>query len=71
MATNNNDDGDWGRYLGYGLEMAVGAVGGLWVGGWLDRRYGWYPWGTMGCCLLGLAAGMYLLIRDGFRANKD
>ena len=71
MAQKTNEDGDWGRYLGYGLEMAVGVIGGLMLGRWLDRRYGLEPWGSLGCCMLGAAAGMYLLIRDAFKENQD
>ena len=31
----------------------------------------WAPWGLLACTMLGLAAGMYLLIRDAIRMNKD
>jgi F0F1-type ATP synthase assembly protein I len=65
------DDSNWGKYLGYGLEMAVGVALGLWVGSWIDKRYGSAPWGVLICVFLGLAAGMYMLIRDGIAANKD
>ena len=57
------EDANWGRYLGVGL--------GVLVGNWLDRKYGWEPWGLLACTLLGLAAGMYLLIKDAIRMNKD
>jgi F0F1-type ATP synthase assembly protein I len=29
------------------------------------------PWGVFVCVMLGLAAGMYLLIKDAIRINKD
>jgi ATP synthase protein I len=66
-----DDDVNWGRYLGIGLEVAVGVGLGIAVGGFLDRRYGWGPWGTLVCVMLGLSAGMYLLIKEGMRVNKD
>ena len=55
----DDQDVNWGRYLG------------IVIGRFLDRRYGWEPWGTFACVMLGLAAGMYLLIKEGMRANKD
>jgi len=61
----------WGRYAGIGLQMLVGVGLGYLVGNWLDRKYGWAPWGVMLGTMLGLAAGMYLLIKDAIRINKD
>jgi F0F1-type ATP synthase assembly protein I len=66
-----SDDQNWGRFLGIGLEMAVGVALGYFVGSWLDRRYGWNNYGTLGGVMIGLAAGMYLLIKDAMRINKD
>ena len=65
------DDPNWGRYAGIGLQMLVGVALGLVVGRWLDRRYGWEPWGVFAGTMLGLAAGMYLLIKDAIRMNRD
>ena len=65
------DDPNWGKYAAVGLQMAVGVVLGVLVGGWLDRKYGWAPWGVFVCTMLGLAGGMYLLIKDAIRMNKD
>jgi len=64
-------DSNWGRFLGIGFEIAVGAVLGYFVGDWVDRRFGWNNYGTLAGVMLGVAAGMYLLIRDAIRINKD
>ncbi len=66
-----DDDANWGRYLGLGLEVAVGTALGAVVGIWLDRRFDWSPWGVMVGSLVGLTAGMYLLLKEALRANKD
>lgn len=65
------DQVNWGQYLGVGLQIGVGAGLGLFVGHWLDDKYHWGPWGTLICVMLGLAAGMYLLIKDAIRMNKN
>jgi hypothetical protein len=71
MAKQNNDDVDWGRFLGVGLEIAIGAVLGYFVGRWADRKFNWGNYGTLGGVMLGVGAGMYLLIKDAIRINKD
>ena len=65
------DDSPWGKYLGVGLQMLVGVGLGVAVGSWLDKKYGWEPWGLLVGTMLGLAGGMYLLIKDAIRMNKD
>jgi F0F1-type ATP synthase assembly protein I len=65
------EDPSWGKHLGVGLQMLVGVVLGFVVGNWLDKKYGWAPWGVMVGSMLGLASGMYLLIKDAIRINKD
>jgi hypothetical protein len=65
------DDSNWGRYLGIGLEIAVGVGLGYFIGSWLDKKYDWNGYGTLVCVMLGLASGMYLLIKDAIRINKD
>jgi F0F1-type ATP synthase assembly protein I len=69
--SKNRDQQNWGQYLGMGLQMAVGVGLGLIVGNWLDNRYGWSPWGVMIGVMLGLGGGMYLLIKEAIRMNKD
>ena len=70
VAMAKEDDQNYGRLLALGLEMAVGVLVGLFVGRWLDRKYDWTPWGTLIGAMLGVAAGMYLLIKDAIRLNK-
>lgn len=67
----NGDSVNWGALAGIGSQMLVGVVAGWWVGQWLDKKYGWSPWGVLVGTLVGVAAGMYSLIREGMRANRD
>ena len=67
----DDDDGNMGRNLGYGLQIGIGVTLGYLIGNWCDRRYGSSPWGLMIGVFLGLASGMYLLIKDAIRMNKD
>lgn len=69
MAEKNEPN--WGHFLGLGLQMAVGVGLGIWVGSWLDRKFGWNGKGVLLGSMLGLAAGMYLLIKEAVRLNKD
>jgi F0F1-type ATP synthase assembly protein I len=66
----DNNEPNLGRYLGMGLEVAVGVGLGSLVGWWLDKRYQW-SWGMVIGAMIGLAAGLYLLIREAIRMNKD
>ena len=67
-----DENPNWGHYLGYGLQMAVGVILGVVVGMWIDRKLAnATPWGTIIGAMLGMAAGMYMLIKDAIRMNKQ
>ena len=68
---NESDTSGWGRGLSYGMEVGVGVGVGYFAGHWLDRKFGWAPWGMIIGLLLGCFAGMYLLIKDALKANQD
>ena len=71
MAGDKDDRSGWGKGLNYGIEIAAGIGLGALIGFWLDRRFGSSPWFLLGGLLLGCASGMYLLIKDISRMNKD
>lgn len=66
-----DSNANWGKFLGVGLEMAIGVGLGFAVGTWLDKRYGWNGKGVLLGTGLGLAAGMYLLIKQALLMNRD
>jgi F0F1-type ATP synthase assembly protein I len=68
---DSNSNGNWGKFVGLGLEMAVGVGLGYLVGTWLDKKYGWAPRGVLIGTLVGVAGGMYLLIKTALQMNAD
>jgi hypothetical protein len=63
------DDGDKSAY-NLGLYPAVGVGLGLFVGLWLDHKFGWGAKATIAGAVFGLVSGMYLLIKEGMQAGK-
>lgn len=66
-----NEGPDWGKALTVGFEVAVGVGLGWVVGTFIDRKFGSAPWGLIIGILGGCAGGMYLLIKEVGRMNKD
>lgn len=65
------DDANWGRFAGVGLEVGVGVGLGALIGYWIDKRFGFSPWGLLVGAMLGFAGGMYLLLKETLRMNRD
>lgn len=53
----------WGVYGAVGFQLAATVIGGLLLGGWLDKRWGLTPWLTVVGLLIGSIGGFYNLIR--------
>ncbi len=49
------------------LEFLAYLAGIGYLGWWLERRYGWEPWGLLGGLLAGTGFGLYRLIRESRR----
>jgi F0F1-type ATP synthase assembly protein I len=43
--------------------LVAGPLVGLWLGTWLDGRFGTVPWGQLGLVVLGFVAGVRETIR--------
>jgi F0F1-type ATP synthase assembly protein I len=71
MPQTDPNQQNWGKYLGIGLEIAVGVALGYLIGAWVDRRWNSSPWGVLAGTMIGLAGGLDLLIRDAIRMNRD
>ena len=68
---SRQDDSKRGRMAVVGLEIAAGAGLGAIFGTWIDRKWHSDPWGVLIGTFLGIAAGMYLLIKEAINANKN
>ena len=66
-----SDDANWGKHLGRGFEVAIGVFLGYIAGNWFDKKFSTAPWGLYVAVMLGCAAGMYSLIREAVRDNRD
>lgn len=53
----------WGIYGAIGFQLAFMVIGGLLLGGWLDKKWSTSPWLTLVGLLLGAIGGFYNLIR--------
>jgi F0F1-type ATP synthase assembly protein I len=51
--------------------VAVGVGLGYLLGHWLGHKYGWGPWGDFGGVIIGCAAGMYSLVKEAVRSEKN
>ena len=71
MAKKDDDRSDAANLATVGLQVAVGVALGFAIGYWLDKKYGWAPKGEIIGSMVGLAGGLYLLIKDAIRINKD
>jgi len=59
------------RYIGLGFEFAAIVCLGFFAGNWFDETYDREPWGLLVGGVLGLASGIYLLAREGFKAMNQ
>jgi F0F1-type ATP synthase assembly protein I len=69
MASNKDSGG--GKQIASGFEIAVGMGLGAAVGTWIDHHWHRAPLGLLSGIGLGFAVGIYLLLKDLFRANKS
>jgi F0F1-type ATP synthase assembly protein I len=61
----------WVRLSGIGVELVGAVVGFTLAGYWIDRHFGFGPWGVLTGVTLGLVGGMYNLIRQSLLASKE
>ena len=55
--------GSVGRFLGLGVQFVVAILLFLYLGQWLDRRFGTAPWLLLACVFLGAGGSFYGIYR--------
>jgi F0F1-type ATP synthase assembly protein I len=71
LLSGNKQSPAWLRSAGVGFELAASVIGFTLVGYWLDRHFGWRPWGMLGGALLGIVGGLYNLVKTGLSAGRE
>ena len=56
-------------FAGIGIQFAVVLIGGLFLGQWLDEKFGTAPVLTIVCLFVGAAAAFYSMYRKLMAAN--
>ena len=62
------------RMASSGFDLAIVVCGFTAVGWWLDRKYGWAPWGVLTGALLGIVGGLTNFLREAravMRSDPD
>ncbi len=59
-----------GPYLGLGFQLAASIVLMLFLGRWLDKKFGLTPFLTITFAFLGGFAGIYSVIKTVLQLNK-
>ena len=54
-----------------GLEFAVAIALGVAGGYFIDRKWRLFPWGTLLGVVAGFALGMYILIKEAKRMERE
>ena len=73
---DENEDGrsnfavNYGPYLGLGLQLAVTVIVMVFLGIWLDDKFGTKPWMTVISSLLGIATALYSFLKSVLKSDK-
>ncbi len=59
------------RYASVGLEFGISVVLGYLAGSWLEGRYGFAPWGSLGGVVVGFIAALRSLLRLAAREERE
>ena len=63
----NGRDQDLWRYLSMGTQLTITVALFVALGWWLDRHFGWTPWGLLGAATIGIGIAMYGFLKDAMR----
>ncbi len=61
----------WLKLAGLGFELAGSIAGGALIGWWIDRQLGSAPKALITLSVIGIAGGLYNLIKTALGASKE
>lgn len=61
---------NYGPYLGLGLQLAVTVIVMVFLGIWLDDKFGTKPWMTVIFSFLGIATSLYSFLKSVLKSDK-
>lgn len=60
------------RFSSVGIQMGIIIAGFAYLGHYLDGKYQTKtPWWTLGLSLFGVAAGLYIMIKEVIKISKE
>lgn len=72
MTQEKKSGNKYARFSALGIQMGVIIGGFTWLGTYLDKKYqSKTPWWTIGLALFGVAASLYLMIKEVIKMSKD
>ncbi len=72
MARKNKAGSKYAKFSSLGIQMGVIIGGFTWLGVYLDDRYQTKtPWWSIGLSLFGVFAGLFIMIKEVIKMNKD
>lgn len=68
----SNSGSKYVRFSTVGIQMGIIIGGFAWLGDYLDKKYdNDTAWWTLGLSLFGVTAGLYLMIKEVIKMNKE
>ena len=59
------------RMASSGFDLAIVVGGFTAIGWWLDRKYGWTPWGVLTGAVLGVVGGLTNFLRAARVSTRE
>lgn len=59
----HGSDKDLWHFLGMGSQLAGTVALFVLLGWWLDRKFGWTPWGLIVSASIGVVMGLYSFLK--------
>lgn len=71
MIPNRPNLAEYGEYLGLGIQIAASLLVPLLAGIWLDNKFDFFPWMTVGGALFGIVSIFAIIFKIAWLANEE